>query len=334
MFGSEVLDVAIGLILVYLLLSLFATAVREAVESVFKTRAVFLEAGIRELLDDRLGRGLAKEFYEHPLIYSLYKGPYHPGKENEEAIAETQARERMTGANLPTYIPAKSFSTALVDLVVRGPATAEDSDLQRETITLDSLRTGIALIGSAHVRRALLIAVDDAKGDLDKAKANIEGWFDASMTRVSGWYKRRTHYWLMLIGLVSTLALNVNTITVAQHLSRSKAAREMLVGRAEALVADDATRALVQNEGDTPADVAEAKANLTARLSALQSLDLPLGWDHVPPVNDAPVSWFLQQLVGLLLTTLAITLGAPFWFDALGKIMTVKTTGASKKSDA
>ena len=69
-------------------------------------------------------------------------------------------------------------------------------------------------------------------------------------------------------------------------------------------------------------------ANLTARLSALQSLDLPLGWDHVPPVNGAPVSWFLQQLVGLLLTTLAITLGAPFWFDALGKIMTVKTTGA------
>ena len=331
MFGSEVIDVAIGLILVYLLLSLFATAVREGLESVFKTRAVFLEAGIRELLDDRDGRGLAREFYEHPIIFSLYRGPYDEGAEVARAKDGAKPRERVTGANLPTYIPSQSFATALVDLVVRGPASTAESELQRAPVTLDALRARIDLLPSAHVRRALLIAIDDAKGDLDVARGNIEGWFNASMQRVSGWYRRRTHYWLLLIGVLSTLALNVNSITIAQHLARSKAARELVVGRAEALTAESAGAARTATPATPPADVDAARANLQARLAALESLNLPLGWDRLPPMSGAPVSWFMQQLVGLLLTTLAISLGAPFWFDALNKVMTVRTTGAGKE---
>ncbi len=215
--------------------------------------------------------------------------------------------------------------------MVRGPATEADTELQRSPVTLETLRSGIELIASPRVRRALLIALDDAKGDLEVAKSNIEGWFDASMQRVSGWYKRRTHYWLLLIGVLSSLALNVNTITIAQHLARSKAARELVVGSAGAVIADNATVAAVRGTASAPASVGEARDNLHLRLQALQSLDLPLGWDRVPAPGDAPVSWFLQQVVGLLLTTLAISLGAPFWFDALNKVMTVKTTGGSRK---
>ena len=122
MFGSEILDVALGLILVYLLLSLFATAVREAVESKVKARAVFLEMGIRELLDDPAGNGLAKDFYKHPIIFSLYRGAYRENTERTPDGEKAKTGERTTGGNLPAYIPSKSFSAALVDLVVRGPS--------------------------------------------------------------------------------------------------------------------------------------------------------------------------------------------------------------------
>lgn len=336
MFGSEVLDVAIGLVLVFLLLSLFATAVREGLESVFKTRAVFLEAGIRELLDDRLGNGLARDFYEHPLIFALYRGDYTPGPESQRAIQaqahgatndEKKPRERVTGGDLPTYIPSALFSTALVDLMVRGPATGKGDDASTRTITIDTLRAGIELIPSARVRRALVIALDDAKGDLEVARHNIEGWFDASMQRVSGWYKRRTHYWLLLIGALSTLALNVNTIAIAQHLARSKAARELIVSYADSIRTDSATAAAAQGKSVAPATPTEAKVTLDSRLRALQSLDLPIGWEHAPAEANRDGYWYLQEIVGLLLTTLAVSLGAPFWFDALNKVMTVKTTG-------
>src|SRR3954464_6400533 len=76
MFGSNVLEIALGLGVLFLLLSLMATAIREAIESVLKTRAVYLERGIREMLGDRDGIGIAKQLYEHPLISSLFRGDF------------------------------------------------------------------------------------------------------------------------------------------------------------------------------------------------------------------------------------------------------------------
>jgi hypothetical protein len=73
MFGSEILEVAIGLMLVYLLLSLICSAVREGLEAWSEMRAVHLERGIRELLQDLNGTGLAKALYTHPLIYGLFQ---------------------------------------------------------------------------------------------------------------------------------------------------------------------------------------------------------------------------------------------------------------------
>lgn len=79
MFGSEFLDVAIGLVFIYALVSILCTAVREGIEAWLKTRAAYLEHGVRELLADPQGHGLAKAVFEHPLIYGLYHGEYQPG---------------------------------------------------------------------------------------------------------------------------------------------------------------------------------------------------------------------------------------------------------------
>lgn len=332
MLGSEVLDVAIGLVLVYILLSMFATALREAVEAVVKSRAVLLERGIRELLDDPLGNGFARSLYEHPLVFSLYRGEF--------VAAGKEVRLRRTGGNLPTYIPAKTFASAIVDLIVRGPIDLPYGQLQTAPPTIDSLRAAVTRLPSAHVQRSLLIVIDQAEGDLTKARALIEEWYDQSMERVSGWYRRRSQFWLLLIGVVSTIALNVNTITIAQHLVRSKAARELVVGYADRVVADSAFGAAVRGEVPVSADTSarareqRAVATLNARMAALDSLSLPIGWDRVPPVGDAPVSWLLKQIVGLAITALAVMLGASFWFDTLNKIMTIRSTLKPKDKEA
>src|SRR6266540_6939389 len=79
MLGSQILEVAIGIIFVYLLVSIICTAVREGIETWLKSRAAYLEHGIRELLHDKDAAGLVKSFYHHPLVYSLYSGGYTPG---------------------------------------------------------------------------------------------------------------------------------------------------------------------------------------------------------------------------------------------------------------
>ena len=71
MFGSDILEVATGVVFVFVLISTICTAIRESLEAWLKTRASYLEFGIRELLQDRKGTGRAKGVFEHPLVFGL-----------------------------------------------------------------------------------------------------------------------------------------------------------------------------------------------------------------------------------------------------------------------
>ena len=110
MFGSAILEVAIGLVLVYLLLSLVCSAIQESLEAWLKIRASHLEMGLRELLQDSEGTELVRDLYNHPMIFGLFRGEYDPAK----------VRGNFT-SNLPTYIPPANFAVALIDTLVRGP---------------------------------------------------------------------------------------------------------------------------------------------------------------------------------------------------------------------
>src|SRR5215471_9179077 len=76
MFDSDILEVAIGLSMVFALVSTLCTAVREWLESYLKTRASYLEYGIRQLLNDPHALGIAREVFDHPLVSGLYIGNY------------------------------------------------------------------------------------------------------------------------------------------------------------------------------------------------------------------------------------------------------------------
>ena len=107
MFGSSVLEVGIGLILVFLLISLILTAVREAIESLYKTRARDLEQAIAQLLDDQDGTGLRGHLYNHPLVYALFPGGVTPTVFTDTGAVESRGRR-----NLPAYIPRETFALA------------------------------------------------------------------------------------------------------------------------------------------------------------------------------------------------------------------------------
>ena len=328
MFGSRILEVAIGIIFVFLLVSMICSAIREGIESWVKARAAFLEQGIRELLHDRHAVGIARSVYTHPLIYGLYLDEYRPRAASQPLSALAR------GGNLPSYIPARSFALALLDIAARGagqhgtasnPATPE--------LSLALARANVLNIENGAVQRVLIGAIDTAHGDLEEAIANISSWYDSAMDRVSGAYKRATQKLLLGIGLTVAVVLNVNTIAIAHHLFRDDVERATLVARAEAAAHDSS---FVSGSGE--AQYARARA-------ALDSLRLPIGWDDVRlvlpwrtgTVRDASgvvrsvreMRWWehvFEPIVGWLLTALAAMLGAPFWFDLLNRMMVVRST--------
>src|SRR4051794_5082858 len=113
MFGSEILEVAIGIVFVFVLVSTLASAIREGIEAWLKTRASYLEFGIRELLQDREGTGLCSELFNHPLIQNLFQGEYVPRPASKKPLKG--------GGSLPSYIPSRNFAVAILDVAARGP---------------------------------------------------------------------------------------------------------------------------------------------------------------------------------------------------------------------
>ncbi len=74
--GLPALDVAIGLSFIFFLLAVLALTIQELIASFFGLRARTLEQGLRSMLEDeQVGWKHVDNFYEHPLIKSLYRTP-------------------------------------------------------------------------------------------------------------------------------------------------------------------------------------------------------------------------------------------------------------------
>lgn len=292
MFGSTILEVVIGVVFVLVIFSTICAALREAIEAVLKTRATYLEKGIRELLDDPDGTGLATQLFRHPLVHGLFLGKYAPQKGNEGMSA------RIWGRNLPSYIPARNFASALVDIAAHRPVGSADANTA--ALSVASLRAMLEHIDNPAVRRVLLNAADLAGDDIGKLIKNVEAWFDSGMDRVSGWYKRTTNYIVFAIAFVLAIAMNVNIVGIAGHLYRNDMDRSLLAGQAAALVKDP-----------------QALSNRDYLLARVGDAAMPIG---------QPRSFSASEWGGWLATALAAMLGAPFWFDVLNKVMVVRST--------
>src|SRR5919197_870048 len=317
--GSTALEVAIGMIFVYLLLSLLCSAIAEYIEAKLNYRAKDLEKGIRLLLDQyvpeevstgkagAVAGSLADELYKHPLVRSLYRGE-----------------------KLPSYIPSRTFALALWDMAFPADQRAKDAGGPQNLKTIrDAVNTN-TFIGP-ELQKALLTLIDDAEGDFEKARKNVEDWYDGTMDRVSGWYKRRVHVILLVLGLLVCALVNADSINIARALMENDGLRQSVVASAE-----KAAAAPAPSPTPTPADPAEqskAAAQKVREVKAqLDVLGLPIGWVRSPPNPDDPrhfpATWgqWGLELLGILITALAFSQGAPFWFDLLNKFIVIRST--------
>ncbi len=392
MFGSVVLDVAIGMAFVYLLLSLIASVVQEMLATFMQLRSANLLRGVRSLFsgDSLWGSDLVDSLYGHGLIRGLFADPEEDLKARQPVAAGADTNVAQTAAAngdatqtwkpsyphrldrvrywlrgwlgikpekdvrsvsnqllLPAYIPSRTFALALIDILNRDKATGDD---MMQSIT--------RLLGEHHwlyqenkAGEALYALAIHAKGDLKAFQKSLENWYGDSMDRASGWYKRYTQTILLFIGFGLAVAFNVSTVHVAQTLWFDRDTRAAMANAADQYAKAHPDPPGVQqknNPSSTPGDLAKklqesAEAFDTATSSAL----LPVGWKHSfgeywSSILDSlsKFSWnkewwgpfdirllhALSVLAGWMMTAIAISLGAPFWFDMLNKIMVVRST--------
>jgi hypothetical protein len=183
-----------------------------------------------------------------------------------------------------------------------------------------SLRQAALRFPPPEVGRALVILIDASANDLVQVREAIEYWFNTTMDRVSGWYKRRTQLILFAIGLTTAVALNLDTVEVARHLAADPVARGSVV-----LAAQNTSRSGLTPGGNPVAGPETQPLNmdqLKNQISMLGEIGIPIGWKRAP---DTVYSWILK-CAGLLASALAATLGAPFWFDVLNRFVVIRST--------
>ena len=273
MFDHPIIDVGLGLIFFYVVLSLVASAVQEWIASLFALRSKNLRKGVQNLIGDEY----AKKVYEHPLINNL-------SKDNK----------------LPSYIAPETLSGVLLEVIAK-----EKNGKSYVMYTVDEVKVLVNNLNQDHPMKEILVAlIDDGEDAANVLKERLAGWFDEGMSRVAGWYKRQAKVIIFVIAGTVTVATNASTIHMAEEFWRNDVLRTQIAVQAQ--VAAQA------------GDISELEA------SNRQSLEeFPIGWSNVPTG-----AWdCLITLLGWIITTAAVSLGAPFWFDLLSKVANLRGSG-------
>ena len=325
--ASPAVDVALGLIFLFVLLSLICSTINEMIAGVLSWRARFLEEGIRSMLagsaDLKSVDGLIDQLAAHPLIQGKVATP-KTGEPKGLRGRMATLRQRVSKPRVfPSYLNKKTFSLVFLDTFAQ-PELDDSRDVLRRA------RGYVEELGErSPVRRVLISFLDKADGNVDRFRESLESWYDLTMNRVSGWYKRRTQLALIVIATIVTLLANADSLQIGKALWNDDAVRASVVAQAE--------RAVDQGnaEPDVGGGVSESAETLSDQVADVSALELPLGWSTDP---DDP-RWFddwqgaVGKVLGLLATVLALTLGAPFWFDLLSRVSRIRTSGKPERTE-
>ena len=323
---DAILEIAIGLVFAWLVLSAAASQVQEYINNIFHLRSTYLEKGILNILRDP---ALVDKFYQHPAIQALCEQDEKTGKFKK-----------------PSYIPAAKFAQAALDVLVSTNTLVPNSNPPTEQIRADLVPNANSPKLIDHIFPNLGDKLLTTEYTIAYARANLEQQFDASMDRVTGWYKRNAQKLSLIIGIVLALGLNIDTVQIATQLWTEPTQRQMLVAQVQ--------NSSANNQLTAPANPGEDFSQLYKQA---QNFNLPIGWEtqaidctqvgfipgrptypgfggttgtckqivNLPGMND-PWGW-LAKLFGIFLSGLAAGQGAPFWFNAVGKLIGLRGSG-------
>jgi len=288
-----IVEVVIGLSFLFFVLSIVASAINEAIAGVFRLRARTLQQGIVNMVTGARDR---EDSSGLQIVAQLYDHPLVNGYGR--------------GPKKPSYLSSRSFRNALFDLTGLLEATGEpvDDPLRAEEVRRQ-VEERLAAVPSEPLRETLLTIWRSAHHEVAEFRAGVERWFDRAMERVSGWYKRRAQIILLVVGMGLAAAVNADALRVVDNLWRNEGVRQGLVAQAES---------------------ASEELDAEQAVDRLEELDFPVGWQSANRPDDAG-EWAIA-VAGWVLTALAVSVGAPFWFDVLGRFSNLRAAGRKPES--
>ena len=329
------LDVVIGLTVVLVALSMAVTVITQAVTTVINSRGRHLRRGLTDLLQqldpaltENLSKAVASEILTHPLVSGssapfsvvgrLIGGPRLGNVVHREeftkllmAAAAGQGREQLS---------AEAVAALTKALANNGVADPKETLKNIRTMAMQLERSSPELSNGVRQNVAILHA---AESDL---VAKINNWFDQTMDRTSQRFTASTRLITFAGAFLVAFGLQVDTPNLVNRFSADDALREAFVEEAQALYRDHQELQQAEQQGrglpvPTSSDEVGRKYRAFLATNGVITLPTTAGWR----AGFANTSFF-----GMLVTALLLSLGAPFWYGALGKLLQLRSALAVK----
>ncbi len=334
MSGFPIIDLIAGIIFVYFLLSVVCSSVVEMILTTLKARGKLLSEWLFKIFNEEVQVGKTKESLGQAIM-------------NHCSVTALSKKDES-----PSYIDAKNFTSALLEKLTYDPdnptSIANDlntiiSKIQQANILSVELKRAF-LSYAYEVKDAYKNTSDKTISDIQMFRSKIENWYDTSMDRLTGDFKRRfSRPATLIVAAVAVILMNADTVNIAKYLYSNPEARAQVAAQAYK-TAEDSTQsfnkriASIQNANDTTVKQLQSTFqtgldNINDAKAAL-SENLPFGWEAT---NFKELNGFfaiLSKILGLVVTILAVMLGAPFWFDLLNKVTNLRGTGGKPASSS
>jgi hypothetical protein len=284
-FDSQALDVAIGLVLLFFVLALASSSIVEALAGILNIRGKKLKNAINQLVTDP---EKTLKVWETSVFGALQAGT--------RATATSRGKSKKT--RTPAYVSARSFADATIEAI---------SELKTGAKSAVALEQQLP----APLKTRLDAITNEVGSDLTAIKAGLEKWFDETMERAAGAFKRWSQITLVVVALLLTVSLNASTTRVAMTLWNQAAVRDSVVQAARNVSVDE-------NAQQTSSDL----KGVSDTVGSLKSLKLPVGWNDWDSQTGAA-----GTIAGWLITALLVMLGAPFWYGLLTRLVSLRSTG-------
>ena len=292
-------DVAIGLALVYVGASLFVTVANEYIAQMLALRSKELLRSLQELLDTRKLKELAGK---EPALRGVL-----------DVVEAVEKRG--------SYVDPKVLAQSLVGA------------LRIDKAGMAGVAEAIGKLPDSQLKSVLLM-LSQSSERVEKFADDVEQWADRSLKVLGEGYKKNVQWISLVLGFVIAIGLNIDTLELSGRLYRDKELRERTAAAAELLTSSVSQDLLRKCQAMKP-DALKASEECKKILEVMQNvakrgaapLDLPVGWENRQQFFDR--AWSLkpdtvQHWIGWLLTALAISIGAPFWFDLLNRLVNVR----------
>lgn len=328
--NTRMIEVALGLVLVFAMTSLLLTAVRELWASAWGSRGKILVEALTSFVGD--DRDFALKLMQHPLLVSLSKDPASKGSS-------------------PSYMGAdiviSSLVASLVERIPGGVRPSRPADFVKALQQLGGSAAGAVVKDSADPNaafvRGMTSLIHGVEDDWAAYQARLCAWYDSVTERSTGWFKRKNQVSLLILGFMVAAIANINPILIATRLWEDAPLREAIAAAAQNAADSSTVAPTMTTEGAPNCEgikdpQVQAFCVRLKEINDLKNTGLPMGWNPlvIPNVFGAERSsnydvraWgnLALLIVGWLVTAVAVSLGAPFWFDALGKVASLRSAG-------